>query len=435
MSKQTEVEIINVGVSQNKIAMFDLPNRSLHHGGSSYEINYADGSTAQAGQQLRHVPFGEMDDFPERADQLLDCDPHANPTIEKNVNFILGTGLVWFRERKVEGKRQIEYLDDKDPWNLFLETLYSKFKNQFDDSFEGVTMNNQKYGNGYVEFLLGKYGDRIIDFQNVDCHFARPLPIQEGQTKPSQYVVYTNRNQYVSSVGHKVIPVFDPKEPRKYSNFIVHIKNPKPGDPYFGAPIWVGSKKELELRRIILTKQIEGLDDANIKYHIEVDEKFYKGCNDEREKRARKQKLVSELKALFKGNDNITMVTEMFMDHAHRYQYSGVKITAINNTMIDTTLTRLLEFKQNSQPVSFGLDAGLAGFASDNNMSSGSEMKNKYNIHLCLNVPKPRQRTLKIMEVFRAVYNIPNDIKFSFMDAEITTMDQNPNGIQNVVTQ
>jgi hypothetical protein len=79
------------------------------------------------------------------------------------------------------------------------------------------------------------------------------------------------------------------------------------------------------------------------------------------------------------------------------------------------------------------IDPTLAGYDITGKLSSGSEKRNSYLIHIALKTPMPRKILLKWLYDVRDLNGWPPDMVFAFKDIEITTLDVNPTGTQNTV--
>lgn len=373
-----------------------------------------------AGTGVMPIRWGNDDRFPEHVNEIICSDPHALQVINRKVQFAMGEGIYLYKEEKQGSKRvKVEVIYPAiDDW-------LEENKEMLDPCLEGMFMNNELYGGLLVECIPNKLKNRILSVRNIDAHYYRALPIKKGKFLPTEFVIYNNKNPHTVITDDSTVKTFN-KDYKTLNKFLIRRKGMLPGNPYYSIPAWYGGRDDMYLRMKILQAQIKGLESGwDIRFHLELHEKFYYDCKNEDEKRAKKLKLVNSLNNLLsrKNNINNALVTEMFSDHVRGNVWSGVKVTPINNQLVDSSITKLIELKQNAQPASFGLDPSLAGLDTGKTFTSSVELKSKYLIHQLLYVVSDRNKVLSLFDMIRTVHNWPKDIKFGFRNVELDIPD------------
>ena len=414
----TSVELVNVG---NNAAM--LIDRSYYSDNYSPEVSYhnvrfTNGSGAVIAR------WGIDNRFPKTVLSILAKDPHALQVLRKKVQFLLGGGVIPYKKRNGEDVI-VEDLQVKN----FLKANHSLLEKVL----VAAATNLEYFDSFAVEFFLNRAKNKVVAFRNIDATNYRLIKAKDGDEEPSEIMLQRQSNQAAD-----IRPLFNWSKAKEFSEFVLYQKYHEPGNPYYSTPPWWGAKSELDLRNLILEMMIQSMTNGwSLKYQVEVHESFYADCDsDEIKKREKKQKLVSELNRVLsaKENYNNNLVTEMISDQQGK-PYSGVKINVINQSLIDTSVTKLIELKQNANPASFGLDIGLAGLNVAKNLSSGSEIRNKFIMHLALNTPVPRKMLLKILTVIKLIEGWDSEIEFMFKDIEITKLDIEKEAKREVIIQ
>ncbi len=367
------------------------------------------------------VRWGQFDNFPQWVNATLGNDPDAMPTLDKCANFILGGGVYFYKEQ-FENDKIIKVPTIDKNWYNFID----KFDEPLDDLLDDSTNDFCWYGNYFAEFVLTR-NYKVFDFQIVDPHDIRPMPLKRGDGRRIR--------EYHISGNKGTVPAFDPKNPRKCNHFIIHGRKRVAGNKYFGVPIWYGSSAELKLKKLVLEAQIAGLENGwSIKYQLEIHEDFYDDCGTPKEEEAKRKKLVKELNDLMRGVDrtNNVLVTRLFRDHLGKV-YSGVNVKAINNTLIDKAASNLIALKTAGASARYGLDAVLAGTENGGGMNSGADTRAKMNYHTAINTPRPRKAILKIFKAIGLIEGFDTSVKSGFRDVYLTTTDNDPKGIQNAI--
>jgi len=253
----------------------------------------------------------------------------------------------------------------------------------------------------------------------------------ERDSKTAGAVLGTAANSYLKI---DKVPAFDPADPRRHSKFIYHLKMEEPGFTYYPPPLWFGSWKSMQLRQKITEYHLSALQNGwNVKYHIQINGPvFYQGCTTKEDKLAKKAALLKKLDGLLAGTENTgkSLVTEFDVDHLGK-MIEGVKITPIANNLGDSAYTELIKLTTESSPMNYGMDPELAGVVTGSNLSSGSEVANKYNLHQVLNTPLPRATVLEVMHIFQMIERWQMaGAQFGFKDVILTTRDTNGSGFQ-----
>jgi hypothetical protein len=79
------------------------------------------------------------------------------------------------------------------------------------------------------------------------------------------------------------------------------------------------------------------------------------------------------------------------------------------------------------------IDPALAGIQTEGRLSAGSEIRNLLNYHISYKTPRPRRLAMEPF-VLAKNFNFPNkkNIKIGIGDIELTTLDENKSGTQNI---
>ena len=376
------------------------------------------------------VTWGQNDSFPYDVDQLLYNDADAPVIIENKVNFLLGQGIEPFEMVNTDGVITTKVVNN-DKINKWLEINEHHFMKQTENNAKNLEM----YGNYFLEYLYN-FGGQISGFISHDCHNIRPYKRQEGNFFIPGYGISVNAAEL--HLETKVVPVpnFETKDFNKNGyKYIFHGKNKIPGQPYFGVPVWIGAWKNLKLTAMVVNGQLAALENGwNIKYKLSVHESYYADCEgDPLAIRAKKKALADELNSVLTGvdNNNKSLVIDMVGEYGAQHWQDTVKIESIDNNKENAMQTKLLESKNLSAPRSFNIDPELSGIVVGSNLSSGSEIRNKYNLHIALKTPTPRRILLEPLKHIGDSLGWPKNVRWRFKDLVLAKLDDNKTGISN----
>jgi len=425
------IKIIKGKGNQPGVVLVDLPTRPPCNT-SSTVIQFPDIGSNLPGD-TRVMNWGPGNNFPAEAKKLICGDQNAMQIIDKKVNLNLGQGLTYYIERRSGNTIEKEF-----PAIGQIDDFLGERESEIMEVLRRADTNKEYYGMFHVEFLLGQFKDRLASIQTIDGDFIRPISIPKGYNSVQNFVLNPSQSAQTNTGENPlVIPChqrFWKKLDRKNVpyKFIVCGADWLPGQPYFGVPRWFGSKKNLEYSCLIMESLIAGAKNGwNIRYLLELDDRFYDGCENERERADKKQKLVTDLNRLFSGaqNSGKVLAADMYRDHQGKAT-PGVKVTELNKSAVDSNVTKLLEMQEKSKSTGFGFDPGLAGIDTGKNIASGSDIRNKYLLYLAMCAPNSRRELTKIMEVISWIYGWDTKIKWGFRDIEMVTLDEDKRGYQ-----
>lgn len=355
------------------------------------------GKTKTAGKV--YVPWNfEKDDnqFPRKAFELIYADKDAPQIIQRLVYFALGKGELQTYKRQPDGTAAIVTIPEIDQWKRANRRKLANF-------FWQIATNFFTYGNYFAEIVLNRGRTEVANFGCIDCHNVRAEKINFASNRVENYFISTFDTEKTIWSGNIItVPAYDEDAPMKYGKFILHGKIPTPGNPYYGIPVWVGGVEQMLLRKRITEYYSRGLDNGfNVKYLIKIHPEFYKGCKTQEERDDKKQGLVSALNDALTGakNANRTVAVDMVVDHQIKQLNGVVEIEPIANNLSDTSYNSILQQTNSNVPANFGINSLLAGIERANQLSSGSEVLNQYNVHLAINVPQPRTLILQPIEL------------------------------------
>jgi len=152
--------------------------------------------------------------------------------------------------------------------------------------------------------------------------------------------------------------------------------------------------------------------------------------------RIAKQDFIDKINELLSGSENAgraVFVEDMLNQITS--EYTGVTITPVDFDMKDKALLELYEKTNQANISAQGIHPTLANIESQGKLSSGSEMRNAFLFYVLTKVPRPRRQVLKTMDVVMKINGWDKkypDLKWTFQDFQITTLDDEKNGYKPV---
>lgn len=374
---------------------------------------------------------------------LLDLAKNNNlqmPLLNTNVDFCVSNGVGLFRRAMLAGKTQLQpaSVPEIEQW---ME------ENSVDEVMNKIGTDFYYTGNYFLEGVLnGEAKVATVKHQHpTDCR-AEIITAETGcienyyigdfQSGKAKYNPDHPNDPKASTV--KKVPAFSldkvkPKDPNATPEvkFIWHGKSYFPGNKYYGIPIWWGVKTWIRLSNQIPLFHLSGLTKGyNIRWHIKIPLSYFEQFP-ESERNAEEDSILSELDALLSGAENHGKA--FISRFGEEKKYPEWKIEPLKGELYDEAYKDIFSHSNTALSSANGIDPSLAGYDTTGKLSSGSEKKNSYNIHIALRTPRPRKILLKWLQDVQKINGWPDDIVFAFKDFEITSTDINPTGVQNTV--
>lgn len=399
------------------------------------------------GDDNKIIEWGCKNNQPHSLLDLTDNNNLANPILGTKTNFVVGKGLITYQNIiDAKGKKQLKVVSIPEI-EKFIE------KTDLNDKLLNVQKDIQKLGNGFCQLIFNKAQTEIVDIAHQDATYCRISAMNTEGISPYIYLCKDWKNPSFSDNGNVIrlksyIPyqnIWDTPEElqtwRKqlFPSFVVHLKHYEPGYPYYGIPSWYGTRKWIELANLIPEWHISGIKNGYaIRYLVEVSDAFFANVPIEEIEQA-KDRLQDEIDACLAGFENagkslhIGMSQNLFSEGADK---GVIRITPIQVDLKDDAFSILFENSNTAVPSGFTLAAPLAGIERSGGISSGSEMEHAYRIWLHLHAPTLRKVLLNPIKIISRINGWEEKypgIQFGFENTELTTLDLNPTGTQNVI--
>lgn len=377
---------------------------------------------------------------PEKLLEVLVNNNIAPAILNTKAKFIVGNGIVCYREVVTDGKKSKVAVD--------IETL-QEIKDFFKKSkineqlFRGA-IDIQYFGNCFFE-QIQTADAKVSQIFHKDATLFRAGEIQDDGYVHDYYLCpdwskpkYDANDEKKGNVKRRNAYYEGAAAIDLAPQFIIHCKEYTPGFPYYSLPSWYGSLKWMELANIIPAWHLKGIANGYVlRYIVEVsDSIFQEYAGDAQKEMAAKKKLQEEIDACLGGVQNVgktifvTMPLQQFID-------KGVlRITPISADLHDEAFSILFQHSNTATTSGMAIDPTLCGIETEGKLSSGSEKRIAYDLWLRLHAVRPRQILLDVIETIATINGWDTKypgIKFGFENVELTTLDKNPTGNQTVI--
>lgn len=384
--------------------------------------------------------WGKDNLLPNRREELL-CASNIVPTlICTKRDITIGAGIFCYKEIYKDGQIIIEPTQMPPEVQEFIERL------EEDDYFEDAAGELFKHANIFTEFIRNK-GGKIHSLKSIPCKQVR-AGVERRMGYIRDFFVCNSWEEGMANVKNKKVRIPGYMPGVKQSKFMYHVGDRllKPDGTYYCPSYWSG-KTWIELANSIPEFHKNNLlNSYSIKYHIQIPKSYFDQKNSistsekNREKAAEelkraKQKLIDELNSFLAGVENTgrAFFSSYELNMAAGKEFPGIKIEPLKVDMQDEALLKLFD-KSNSANISAqGVHPTLAAIETQGKLSSGSEIRNAFLMYVAIKAPNPRKSLLKPLKIVQKANGWPSDIQFGFRDIEITKLDEDPTGTQQIV--
>jgi hypothetical protein len=390
------------------------------------DVNFGSAPLSQGGFKI--APWGADNLQPQKMLELV-YNNHLKPQLITTArDFVLGSRLGVFERSIVEGKERMEPVIDTE-----MEDWYESIDG--DSALQSSAYNLEAFAN-YFSVLSLESKNYVEAIQNFDCTVARALVTT--RPRPEKYAFHHDWRNFRADEC-KVLPAFDPKNPSKFGECVVHGRDWTPGQKYYDVPPYWGTRKWTEVSNKIPRFHSSGLDNGyNVKYHIKIPMGYFDQFGDTPDKKKKAElDLMANMNEMLAGVENTDKVfVSKFAVDASGKPLPGWEIVPIENKMSDNAYDSVNTQANIAHTSGHGIDPSLAGIDTGGKFGgSGSEKRVSYQLHIALRTPQKRKILLKSFQAAHKIMGFNPAHRFGFVDVDITTIAENPKGQEKTTNQ
>jgi hypothetical protein len=390
------------------------------------DVNFGAAPLSSGGIKL--APWGPDNLQPQKMLELVHNNHLKPQLIMTGRDLVLGSRLGIFERSIVDGKERLEPVLDSEMEDWF-ESIDG------DTTLQSLGFNLETFANYFSVFSL-ESKTYVGGIQSFDCTITRALVT--SKPKPDRYAFHHDFSNFKAAEA-KILPAFDPHNPGKYGEFVLHGRDWTPGQKYYDIPPYWGTRKWTEVSNKIPRFHLSGLDNGyNVKYHIKIPSGYFDQFGDTPEKKKKAElDLMANMNEMLAGVENTDKVfVSKFMTDATGKPMPGWEIVPIENKMSDDAYTAVNQQANIAHTSGHGLDPSLAGIDTGSKLGgSGSEKRISYQLHIAMRTPQKRKILLKTFQTAHKIMGFNPKHRFGFVDVDITTIAENPKGQEKTVNK
>jgi hypothetical protein len=403
----------------------------------------------KVGGKERKIAFwGEHNQLPQEREFILQDNNIVPELIITKRGIILGKGIEAYRIRYESGKKIREIVEMPPAASDFFESINSE------RYFTEACGELLKHGNMFIEFIASK-NSKITSLRVQPCKRIRA----GAQNDKGIIDTYHWHGSWGDKKGTTIttvdtnpaipIPAWNPES--LAPKFIMHLGDPLFYDGYYYWPPYWGGSEWIELSNVIPRFHKANITNGySIRYHIKIPSNYFldkfswETAADENARlqcitdaQAREQEFIDQMNKFLAGESNTgrAVYTKFDIQDEINKEFPGIQILPISADLKDEALLKLFEKSNDANISAQGIHPALSSIQTQGKMSSGSEIRNALLSFIAIKTTFPRKLLMKPINLVKKTNGWPKDIHYGFEDLEITTLDDNPAGRQEVLNE
>jgi hypothetical protein len=432
-----------VGGGKAVLQFAALPGEATNDVGKITPFTPPDG-----GESVDVAFWGKQNDLPFYREELIAGNNIVPALIERKRNILLGQGWYAYKERyEDDDDGMMKRVVDEVPMDMDMEAFFKKFKKEA----ARLVGDWLKHSMCMPEFVRG-LGDKIVSVKALEIKYCRAAKKNAMGDIPRWYWCnYWQRKNSIKEADRllQTLTIYDPASKKKQPKFVLPLMDDLFNDCYYPIPAYWGGRHWITLSNIIPL-----FHEANLKhgsaprFHIIIPHDYfwdYAAMNATTEGSEDYQKVLKTAEEKEKqfvidfnsvlvgvGNTGRPIVTKSEIIEALGGKYEKrIQIEKIDYNINDEALLKLYAASNVANVSAQALHPTLASIETGGKgIGSGTEIRNAFLLYLIIAAPVVRDMLMEVVEVVKTENGWPADVKFGIRDAEMTTLAENPSGMQ-----
>lgn len=387
--------------------------------------------------------WGKNNDLPDRREHLIQLNNIVAPLLNTKRHIILGSEIVAYKKKINNETKSVErgiVEIPKEAAQFFKNTKIRQY-------FLNAAKNLITHSNVFTEFVLDKSG-KVSSIKSLDCKNVRS-GIQNENGEVEEYFI--NGNWCSNDKSNKVSEVISYEYRKKSTKFIYHTGDDMFFDGYYFTPDWWGGAKWIEVANLIPIFHLSNLKHGyTIRYHIRIPKSYFfdwaaydQAQTDEARKmvtdaaNTAEKAFIDDMNKFLAGAENTGRAVFTKTDYEKHLgkELPGVEIQPITTDLKDEALLKLFDKSNQANISAQGIHPTLANIETQGKLSSGSEIRNAYNLYVAIKTAVPRDILMEPIEIVKEMNKWPEDVYYTFQNSELKSLDENPAGKEDVIQQ
>lgn len=396
--------------------------------------------------------WGTANDVPQYREECITGNNIVPALIERKRNIICGQGWYAYREKFIDdGSGQMIADRDEVPMPPEAEMFFKTFRK----TARVLVGELLKHGLAMPEFVrFARDGQKIKSIKPLKTkHIRAGKKNASGDIDTWYWGNCWTRDNKLDQADRMIrdLPVYAPEATRKQGRFVLPLLDDLFDDEYYPIPAYWGGRHWITLSNIIpLFHEANLKNGAAPRFHLIVPHDYFYDYEEMNSTHTAEERAALETEFQAKEKSFVDDLTEVLTDvgQAGRVIVSKselvekmgktfdnrIKIEEIKYDMRDEALLKLFEASNVANISAQALHPTLASIETAGRLSSGTEIRNAFLMYLIIAAPVYRDMLQEVVELVKQENGWPADIHYAIRDAEMTTLAENPAGVQQAET-
>lgn len=421
---------ITSGVSFGKNAVFEI---------TKADVEPDTVNTAQASSGKPWAIWGKKNNYPQTIIDENMAQETSSGALKFKIEAHFGKGIYFFRTDIVDGIEKITPIKIS---QLPDEIRNFYYNNDLVNFQQGIISDYEWWNFYYCQYIPNVSRNKIVRVNWLRTKDGRSGKRHPKTGKIPGYFFSGNWPNATEDVDIIELPLFDVKDPFKEVNAVHKHQLVSIDRDYYPTAYWQSNFRWLQVAKSIPSWILSNIKNSvNIKYHVEIPEQYFldlypQNNYDSIDKclTARKdaeEALKKKIDECLAGEENASKIfyTKFAVDQ-NGQPLPGWKINELKNDIKDGSWLNAYDTSAAAICTAHSVDPGLSGLRMSKalNVGSGSDTREKYNLHVQLRTTIPRQTTLEVWETVKRVNGWDPDIHMGYRDVFLETTDKSKTG-------
>jgi hypothetical protein len=430
-----------IGDGSAIVTFSQLPNNATNDVGKVQKVTDPGGSSVY---QIAY--WGEKNDLPFYREELIAGNNIVPALLERKRNILCGQGWYAYKERyEDDDTGMMRRIVDEVPMTPDQKTFFKVFKKEA----RRLVGELLKHGIAMPEFIRDRAG-KVISVESKPMKYMRSGKMDgAGKVNAWYWSNYWDRNNKIEQKDRRIIetPVYSRE--RKQPKFVLPLMDDMLCDGYYPIPAYWGGRHWITLSNIIPLFHEANLrngsaprfhiviphdyfwDYAALNAAVEGSEDYQKVLKDAAAKEAQFVKDFSDVLTDVRNTGRPIVTKSELVESLGGKADKRIIIEEIKYSLNDTALLELYKASNIANVSAQALHPTLASIeTAGKGIGSGTEIRNAWLLYLIIAAPTIRDMLLDVVELVKSENGWPEDIHFGIKDAEMTTLAENPAGMQ-----
>jgi hypothetical protein len=424
------------------ITFSKLPTQATFDIGKVTNVNVPNDS-----KSVEVVYWGKKNDLPQYREELVTGNNIVPGLIERKRDIVCGQGWFAYKRRYVEGSDgQLRMIRDEVEMPPEAELFFKKFRKE-SRRLVGQAMIHGIMMPEYVRDLA----KRVKTVRSLEIRYCRAAEKNAmGDIERWYWANFWAGEKNVKKEKRMLreLPVYNPESKHKQPRFVLPVQDDLFSDGTYPVPAYWGGRHWINLSNIIPIFHENNLENGQTpRFHVILPHDYfldYEAMNRavteedrlalDEEARTKEEQFVDDFNAILTdiSNTGRTLVTKSEVVEALGGKYEKrIQIEEIKYDMKDEALLKLFAASNVANVSAQMLHPTLASVETGGKgIGSGTEVRTAFLLFLVIAAPKYRDMLDEVVDVVKDENGWPADIYYAIRDAELTTLADNPAGVQ-----